>query len=231
MDPSSVVFGRCSGPALLGLFIVGVLVSGCFPKQPGKRLTHFPVEAPAVGSQAPEFVATTPDGKVARLSSWIGTRPVVLQLGSHSCPVYRYRRHSMGDLWADYGERAHFLVVYTLEAHPEGATSPYSDEEWNPLINSWLGVNLSPVSGLEERQERARWSRNALELPVTMLVDSMDDSVWRAYGRASSPAFVIDLEGRIVLRQAWLDPKPIRRALDRLLGPSTSHSARNQGTN
>lgn len=50
-----------------------------------------------------------------------------------------------------------------------------------------------------------------------MAADGMDNGIWKAYGAASSPAFVIDREGRIALRQVWLDPKGIAQALDRLL--------------
>ena len=40
---------------------------------------------------------------------------------------------------------------------------------------------------------------------------------WRAYGAASSPGFVIDRNGRIVLRQVWIDPEEIDTVLDSLL--------------
>ncbi len=50
-----------------------------------------------------------------------------------------------------------------------------------------------------------------------MVIDGMDNSVWKTYGVAASPAFVIDRSGRIVLRQPWMNPKEIRRVLDELL--------------
>lgn len=63
------------------------------------------------------------------LSAIIGEQPVVLQLGSHSCPVYRYRRFDIFALQREYADRADFVVVYTQEAHPVRSDSPYRDEE------------------------------------------------------------------------------------------------------
>ncbi len=53
-----------------------------------------------------------------------------------------------------------------------------------------------------------------------MIVDEMDDAVWRSYGAASSPAFVIDHEGRIAARQVWIEPRKIKQVLERLLSGS-----------
>lgn len=72
----------------------------------------------------------------------------------------------------------------------------------------------------EERAERAAWSSRRLGLEQSVTVDWIDDAVWRAYGAASAPAFVIDRHGRVALRQPWLEPSGIRRALDVLLADS-----------
>ena len=190
---------------------------GCFPKQAGPRLAHFAEQAPAVGDPAPDFVLTDLEGNSVSLSSLVGERPIVLQLGSHSCPVYRYRRHWMRDLAREYEGRAHFLIVYTLEAHPTGSKSPYADKEWRSLVNRVTGVSVEQTSTDEERRARAAWSQERLRLEQDMLVDGVDDDVWEAYGSASSPAFVIDLDGRIASRDVWIDPKAIRRTLEQIL--------------
>lgn len=201
------------------VLIVGAAFSiGCFPKSPGTSLAHFPEVAPAVGQPAPDFVLQTVDGhEPVRLQDLVGDKPVVVQLGSHSCPVYRYRRHTMDNLWEDYAGRVHFVIVYTTEAHPVGSKSPYRDGEWDPMINKMTGVRVEEPQTLEERRRRASDSKNELGLPVPVLVDSMDNAAWRAYGEAASPAFVIDGEGRIALSQVWVQPKEIRQTLDRLL--------------
>ena len=191
---------------------------GCFPKSPGTSLAHFPEAAPRVGDKAPAFSLRDVEGGEVVLSDLVGDKPIVVQLGSHSCPVYRYRRHSMDNLWEDYADSVHFLIVYTREAHPVGSPSPYREGEWDPMINKLTGVRVREPEDFEARLRVAGESKLELGLPVQMLVDGMEDGVWRDYGRAASPAFVIDREGRIALSQVWLEPKAIRHTLDRLLG-------------
>ena len=205
---------------LVCLLSVGcaILIIGCFPKSPGTSLAHFPEEAPRVGEEAPAFSLRDVEGGEVVLTDLVGDKPIVVQLGSHSCPVYRYRRHTMDNLWEDYAESVLFLVVYTREAHPVGSKSPYSEGEWDPMINKLTGVRVREPADFEARLRLASESKEDLGLPVQVLVDDMGDGAWRDYGRASSPAFVIDREGRIALSQVWLEPKEIRRTLERLLG-------------
>ncbi len=194
-----------------------VLVSACFPHQPGPRLAHFETQAPAVGEPAPDFTLRDLDGNSVELAELIGERPIVLQFGSHSCPVYRYRRFSMSDLWEEFRGRVHFLLVYTLEAHPVGSKSPYDEGEWVTMWNRVTRVRVAQPESEEHRMQQAIFSHQRLELEPPMVVDALDNAVWEAYGAASSPAFVIDLEGKVALRQVWVAPDPIREVLLELL--------------
>ncbi|MEM7480842.1 MAG: deiodinase-like protein [Acidobacteriota bacterium] len=199
---------------------------GCFPRSAGPRLAHFATTAPEVGQPAPAFTLPSVDGGEIVLADLLGERPLVIQFGSHSCPVYRYRRHWMRDLIADYRERVGFLLVYTVEAHPQGSKSPYAEGEWNPWINRLTGIRLAQPESLDERISLAKESRQRLglnrpEVELPFAVDRLDDAVWREWGAASASAFVIDRNGRIASRQVWIDPQEIRRALDGLLAPRT----------
>lgn len=208
------------------LLICAALWSACFPRTAGPRLAHFDQRAPRVGAAAPDFTLRDVDGATVSLSDLVGERPVVLQLGSHTCPVYRYRRHWMDDLIADYGDRVDFRIVYTLEAHPKGSKSPYAEGIWVSLPNRVSGVLLPQPATFEERLARARFSRDRLGLDQSVLVDGMDNRVWSAYGAASSPAFVLDRHGTVALAQVWIEPREIRAVLDRLLADTRSSPAR-----
>jgi thiol-disulfide isomerase/thioredoxin len=199
------------------LVLLLLMATGCFPKGEGPRLDHFSELAPAVGEPAPDFVLRDLEGREVPLASLLGDRPIVLQLGSHSCPVYRYRRHWMDGVVEDFQDRVHFVVVYTTEAHPVGSRSPYVDREWDPMINKITGVRVREPQTQEERDALARFSRDKLELEQLMVVDSMANEVWQSYGAASSPAFVIDQDGIVVLRQVWIHPPSIRAFLQQLL--------------
>ena len=219
--------GNLSKPVGLGivgnrLLIVGaaalsVLAGGCFPREAGPELAHFESQAPALGQPAPNFALKDVNGGKVSLDELIGPKPIVLQLGSHSCPVYRYHRNSIEALRKKYAGRVHFQIVYTIEAHPDGSKSPYAEGEWLTWWNRMTDVRVQQPRTTRQRMTTALMSRDTLALKYSVAVDGMDDKVWRAYGAASSPGFVIDRNGRIVLRQVWIDPQEIDKALESLL--------------
>jgi len=197
------------------------LLSACsllFPTDAGDDLPDFDAQAPKEGEQAPLFELRDTNGKSISLKDMIGEKPIVLQLGSHSCPVYRYRRFDMKRLHGEFKDRVNFIVVYTLEAHPKGSKSPYSDEEWVHYVNELTDVKIKQAEAISQRQEQARESVAELKLEYApVLIDSMDNKVWNLYGKAPAAAYVIDTQGRIVLRQAWVNPDEIDEVLERIL--------------
>ena len=110
---------------------------------------------------------------------------------------------------------AHFVIVYTLEAHPVGTKSPYSDEEWVTWINRLTNVLVPQPNTEEARRVLANQSRKDLDVHQLMLVDAMNNAVWRQYGAAPSSAFVIDTSGVVVLRQVWINPDEIQMTLQK----------------
>jgi cytochrome oxidase Cu insertion factor (SCO1/SenC/PrrC family) len=198
------------------------IITGCFPKKPGPRLKHYYSESPAEGQRAPNFELRAISGIKVSLKDLIGEKPIVLQLGSHTCPVYRYRRWHMDALYREYKDRVHFLLVYTLEAHPKGSKNPYVDKEWVSMINRLTRNVMDQPRDMEARLQRAKESKQQLNIKYPMAVDGMENQVWKDYGRAPSTAFVIDQHGNIALRQPWINPKEIKEILDKLLnGPVT----------
>lgn len=210
---------RLSG---LAVVLAAAQSTGCFPHQAGPRLARFAGAAPAPGAEVPDVVVHDAGGREVRLAEVIGRRPVVLQLGSRSCPVFRYRRFGMHELQREFAGRVDFLVLYTQEAHPVGSPSPYTDEEWDMWINRLTGVRLGATTTLDERRERAVDTVQRLELDAAVLVDGMDDAAWEAFGAAPSPAFVLDTDGRVVLRQVWVDPGELRQVLRSLVSAPAS---------
>lgn len=188
-----------------------------FPTEAGETLSHFPEQAPVEGAAAPALEARALDGSPVALADIVSDRPVVLQLGSHSCPVYRYRRFDMAALQEDFGERVDFVVVYTREAHPVGSKSPYADDEWLTFANWITWTRIENPETMQQRLQQARWSTRTLGRDDRVIVDEMDNTTWRNYGAAPSAAFVLDANGNVVLRQPWVDPEAIRQALRHLL--------------
>ena len=197
-----------------------VLSSACeslFPLEAGEELPDFYRQSPATGAPVPDLTVYELQGEPVNIASLIGERPLVVQLGSYSCPVFRYRRFYLRPLREAYAGRVDFVVLYTLEAHPVGAISPYADREWVPRSNRFFGIRGDQPITLDARLERARWARERMQSNARFLVDGMENQAWQALGAAPAAAFVIDREGRVVLRQPWVDPAGIAATLDELL--------------
>ena len=188
-----------------------------FPTKPGKDLQHFSRQAPQQGAALPNLQIVTLDGEPRQLSEFVNGKPLVLQLGSHSCPVYRYRRFGMNALQREFDGEVDFLTIYTIEAHPDGSESPYRDGEWLTAINRVTGVRVTQPRTLTERVQQASFSISELGTPNPVVIDEMHNAAWNIFGAAPSPAYVVDARGQIVLRQVWVDPKPIKEKLNELL--------------
>jgi thiol-disulfide isomerase/thioredoxin len=151
-------------------------------------------EAPQLGEVAPDFELPDLAGGRHRLSGWRG-RPVVVEFGSYTCPMFCDRIPAMEDVAAAHPE-AVFVVVYSREAHPGERTGPHASDD----------------------DKRAAARRLAAEEPLSrlLLVDSLEGEVHRAYGAVWDPVFVLDRDGRVVGRLAWNDPDRVAALLDAL---------------
>jgi peroxiredoxin len=149
---------------------------------------------PSVGQPAPDFELADLDGNSIRLSDLRG-RPVVLEFGSYTCPIFSDRVPAMELLAREHPE-ATFVVIYVREAHP----------------GEIQGAHRSPA------EKRSAAHKLAIEeaLGRRVLVDSVDGATHHAYGGAWNAVYVIDADGRVVMRQAWNHPADVAEALQAL---------------
>ena len=150
---------------------------------------------PHPGDPAPDFRLEDLDGNPLRLSALRG-RPVVLEFGSYTCPIFSDRVPEMERLASEHSE-AEFLVIVVREAHPGEITGPHASE----------------------RQKRHAAKRLAIEEAIRrrVLVDDLEGTVHRDYGGAWNPVYVIDADGRVAFRRAWNHPGEVARALTALI--------------
>jgi hypothetical protein len=66
------------------------------------------------------------------------------------------------------------------------------------------------------RREIAR-QNFVTKLSAVMVVDTMDNKVWQAYGSAPNCAYLIGKDGKIAAAAAWMDPSQLRAAIGRQL--------------
>ncbi|WP_189052752.1 TlpA family protein disulfide reductase [Longimycelium tulufanense] len=146
------------------------------------------------GEPAPDFIASRLDGTPVRLSDYRG-RPVVLEAGSVTCPMYERGIDRMNALAFRYPDVA-FLVLYTREAHP--------------------GERLGPHRNMDDKINAARFVAEADSEGRTILVDDLDGSAHRQYGMLPNTVHVIDPDGAVVFRSMWNDPSVVEHALRRM---------------
>lgn len=167
-----------------------------------------PAKGPKVGEPAPNFELADLDGKRLNLESLRG-KPVVVEFGSYTCPVFRRQVDGLAALRAEYGDEVHWLMIYTAEAHAtDGRVAP---------INSRAGIEIPQHTSFEKRLECAKLCREKLNLKLHVLVDGFDDKVTKAYGGHPNRGYVVDREGKIVSKQTWIEPAATRKALDAIL--------------
>lgn len=176
---------------------------------------------PREGRHLPAISAQKADGSPVSAETLRG-KPAVIILGSVTCPVFRGRVSAINALADDLGDDASVLVVYTIEAHPSGSTSPYASAEWIPDRNRSEGAVKAQPATMEERMVLARELTEKFGLRAPLAVDTMDNATWQACGSRPNSAVVLDAEGRVVFTQEWAEPEALNKVLSELVSTAGS---------
>lgn len=172
--------------------------------------TPEPSAPPALGIQAPELSAVTLDNKPLRLLDLRG-KPVVLEFGSATEPMFRARAKAVEDLAKKYGDKVTFLVLYTKEAH--AADTPEALD-----LNTDEGFSFAQPTRLDERIALAKQTADRLHLPASRIaVDQWNNFSSKIYGNYPNMTFVIDAKGNLQAGYPWMDTGKLVPALDALL--------------
>ncbi|MEX0877798.1 MAG: deiodinase-like protein [Candidatus Spechtbacterales bacterium] len=151
-------------------------------------------DGPAEGERAPDFKALTLDGKEVMLSDYFG-KPLVLEMGSVTCPIYVGEIRPMQKLVEKFPE-VEFLVLYVREAHP--------------------GEKIGPHESMEDKIGCANLLKQKRNETRTILVDDVEGTAHKIYGTFPDSVFIIDSEGKIAWRSQWNRTKEVEKNLERL---------------
>ena len=102
----------------------------------------------------------------------------------------------MDALANEIGDKAHFLFVYTREAHPE----QHPDE-------------FPPHRTIEQKWEYAATMQQRQQSPRTILVDGVDGEVHREYSGSSNMSWILDHTGRVHYKANWTREPHLRSEL------------------
>lgn len=78
---------------------------------------------------------------------------------------------------------------------------------------------MDPVNQ-KERLAHVQAARSSLKTEFTWICDNMENDLKHALGDRPNSEFVIDPEGRVVIKRSWSDPKQLREDLEKLVGKS-----------
>ena len=150
------------------------------------------------GQPAPDGTVVTMDGKIASLSDYFSGpapfSPLLLNLGSYTCPHHRKRigqLHGLMERWEGRGVR--FLTVYTAEAHPsDGWELPgqyEQDEEYSGNPDDFC---FYYAKSLEDRGAMAQWLIEKKNFRMPVVLDSMENTLLAAYNSWPIRLYIID---------------------------------------
>lgn len=180
----------------------------------GARFTQ---AGPKPGAAAPDFTLQTLDGKTVRGSELWSGKPLLLMTGSYTCPVFRNHAPAFERLVREFGDKLNFLVLYTLEAHPKGDASPYSDREWVTPANEKEGVIFPQPKTTADRLALAKKCVASVKLDGAVAIDTMENATWKAYGGAPNCAYLIDTRGKVAAQHGWFNGDTMAGSIRALL--------------
>jgi peroxiredoxin len=153
---------------------------------------------PKPGERAPDFEGRTLEGDLVRLRDYREEKNVVLTFGSATCPFTAGSIDGINELYEEYNdEDTQFLFVYTREAHP--------------------GEKLPAHRSLQQKIHAAEEFREEEAVAMPLIVDDLEGSIHRKYGKLPNPTYLIDKSGRVAFRSLWTRPGIVEDALEELL--------------
>ena len=206
---------------IIAVLLIAILSWAADPNPMGDefgRLSEwFLRTGPKNGEVAPDFKLERARGGTLQASELWASKLLLVTTGSYTCPQFRSVTASRRELVEEFQSELNSVVVYTTEAHPVGAASPYLNREFVTEENRKEGILLPQPQTYEERLAGARRCREILKMRSFVAVDKMDNAVWKAYGSSPNCAYLIDTGGKIVFRQGLFDAAGMRAAIQKLI--------------
>ncbi len=147
---------------------------------------------PKAGESYIDFQAFTLDGEKVSLSKYLD-KPIVLDTGSITCPIYASTTKAMNALKVRYPE-VHFLLLYIREAHP--------------------GRRTGAIQSIEEKISHAKAMQRLYGEKREILVDDVEGTVHRRYGSMPNMTYVIGKEGIVKFRANWTNIDALKKVLE-----------------
>ena len=146
------------------------------------------------------------NGNKSPLESLWKERPVLLVHTSLTCPVSRDNCPHLDRIAEQFAGEIDVVLLYTREAHPVGSPSPYSEggsQEWLTDRNLAEDILADEPQSISERIQRAKEYQTKMELKSRLVVDTMNNAIWKFFGGGPNTAVLITPQWEIRTRQGW----------------------------
>jgi|GEM_PF-3878345 len=168
-----------------------------------------------VGEIAPDFTLYTTDGKPFNFYEELEKgKPILLMTGSHSCPVARGNLKPINKFTKKYKKKLTAVMVYTIEAHPNNAVSPYSIKN-----NIWPDEesDIENPETYKERRQICDFWQNKYGLKPIVLVDNPTNDFWLRFGQAPNLAYLVKPDKTIFSYQIFINQNKLKEQINELL--------------
>lgn len=152
-----------------------------------------------IGTAPPDFTLKDLGDKQRTLSDFKG-EIVVLQFGSSTTLPYIEQIKPLLGLVKKYRRKVTFLTVYTAEQGFGWQADDY--------FSKW------------ERAKGLRFQvgvQSGQRMTAKVLVDDMEETVYKAYGSVPSGVFILDTEGSLVFKATVLNVSEVEKALEKMM--------------
>ncbi len=147
----------------------------------------------SAGDMAPNFTLpyVSRPGEVT-LSQLYDDKPVVLIFGSISCPPFRAQIQQVESLFKQHGDKAHFLMVYIREAHPDSKILVKQADDSDGL------QDFIQTDNAELRIAHAQTCARTLDLSFPTAMDLVDNKVSQLYAGWPIRIVTIGSDGKVI---------------------------------
>ncbi len=149
------------------------------------------------GGKALDALLYDMEGNSVQLSSLWKQRPIVVEFGSITCPVFVGKVTTMNSLAQKYAGEIDFYVLYIREVHP--------------------GQNYPAHTSLTEKLQCAADLQREEGVGRTILIDDLDGNMHVAYGSMPNSVYLIGQDGVIAHRADWVNPSYLDQQIESLL--------------
>lgn len=138
---------------------------------------------PRPGEPFPDFDLLTTDGGRVRNIDFVGRQPLLISMGSVTCPMTAASDTQLKRLHDEFGEHIAFVNLYVREAHP--------------------GAQYAQPETMEQKTAFARDLKRRDALPWLVAVDDLEGTLHQQLDPKPNALYVMNKEGLVAFRALW----------------------------